>query len=481
MTMESGELRKAILAGEVDVLKHTEYVLEELEELNTRYAMMSAVSGELALSQAKALAAKVKAGKAKDLPLLGTAVSLKDAICVRGVQSAASSAILRGYKPVFNSTVAERVINAGGIIIGKTTQDEFGFGSFAVNVGKGFTVPRNPHDKERCCGGSSGGAAALTAIADFPHIALAESTGGSIAAPASYCGAFGFCPTYGLVSRYGLIDYANSLDKIGPMARSTAEIGRMLSVIAGFDERDATSLQVEPREYHPDLDSAKGLRIGIVKECLGEGTEKEVRDAVWKSVKRLEDLSVPYTEISLPFTMKYGLAAYYIIAMSEASTNLARYCGMRYGHQEIPKGEFNAFFSNMRSSALGKEAKRRILLGTFARMAGFRDAFYLRALRVRARIIAEYKSALMKVDVLLSPSMPNTAPRFDEIERLKPVQHYLMDVLLVGPNLAGLPHFSIPTGKVQRNLPIGTLLIADHLQEDKLLALGALLEGGGAE
>ena len=423
--------------------------------------------------------AKVKKGKAKNMPLLGTAVSFKDAMCVKGVQSAAGSGILKGYKPVFNSTVAQRVMDAGGIIIGKTTQDEFGFGSFAVNVGKGFTIPKNPHDTKRCCGGSSGGAAALTTAASFPHIALAESTGGSISTPASFCGVFGLCPTYGLVSRYGLIDFGNSLDKIGPMAQSTEEVAHMLSIIAGFDERDATSLQEKQRTYKGNASSAKKLKINIIKETLTEGVDTEVRDAVWNVVKALEAGGIPYKEVSLPLTAKYGLATYYIIAMSEASTNLARYCGMRYGYQEKIHGDFNTYFSKIRNTAFGKEAKRRIMLGTFTRMVGFREAYYVRALKVRSRIIAEYKSAFKGCDVLISPSMPVTAPRFDEIKKLKPLQHYMMDILSVGPNLAGLPHLSIPTGKDKCNLPIGTLLIGDHLHEDTLLTLGALLERGG--
>lgn len=472
------ELRSGILAGEIDIEEHVESVLKELHSLDRRYSCMSAVSAELAQSQALALAAKVKKGEAKDLPLLGTAVSFKDAICVRGVQSAASSGILAGYRPVFQSTVAQRVADAGGIIIGKTTQDEFGFGSFAVNVGKGFTVPKNPHDETRCCGGSSGGAAALTAVATFSHIGIAESTGGSIAAPASFCGVSGLCPTYGLVSRYGLIDYGNSLDKIGPMARSTLNAARMLSVIAGFDEHDATSLQEKRRIYSINPPGAKKLEIGVVRETLGEGVDSEVRDAVWAAVKALESEGISYKEVSLPLTAEYGLATYYIIAVSEASTNLARYCGMRYGHQEKIQGDFNAYFSKIRDTAFGKEAKRRVMLGTFARMAGFRDAYYLRALKVRSRIIAEYKSAFKGCDALVSPSMPVTAPRFDEIERLKPLQHYMMDVLLVGPNLAGLPHLSVPAGNDQKGMPIGTLLIGDHLQEETLLSLGAVLERG---
>ncbi len=478
--MEAGEeLRRGILAGEIDIEEHVESVLEKLRALDRHHSCMSAVSSELAQSQARALAAKVKNCGAKDLPLLGTAVSFKDAICVRGVQSAAGSGILAGYRPVFQSTVAQRVADAGGIIIGKTTQDEFGFGSFSVNVGKGFTVPKNPHDETRCCGGSSGGAAVLTAAATFPHIAIAESTGGSIATPASFCGVFGLCPTYGLVSRYGLIDYGNSLDKIGPMARSTSDAARMLSVIAGFDERDATSLEERRRTYRIDLPGAKKLEIGVVRETLGEGVDSGVRDAVWKAVKGLEDEGIRYKEVSLPLTAKYGLAAYYILAVSEASTNLARYCGLRYGLQEKIQGDFNDYFSKIRDTGFGKEAKRRVMLGTFARMAGFREAYYVRALKVRSLIIAEYKAAFKKCGALVSPSMPVTAPRFDEIERLKPIQQYMMDVLLVGPNLAGLPHYSIPAGKDKRNMPVGVLCIADHMQEETLLSLGAVLESGG--
>lgn len=458
-------LQGRILQGEITLSDHVHEAVDSLRELDREYAMMTAISEELARSQAKALdAEKRKLGKdiLRARPLLGLCVSFKDAICVRGVQSAAGSKALKGYTPVFDATVVSRLREAGCIVLGKTAQDEFGFGSFSVNVGKDFRIPRNPLDRERCCGGSSGGAAALAAAAPFPHVAIAESTGGSIAAPAAFCGVHGLCPTYGLVSRNGLIDYANSLDKIGPIARSLDDVSRVLDVIAGFDAADATSLQ---RTMAPE---AMPKSIALVKQ---EGVAEEVASAMWDAVKRMESAGVSYKEVSLPYTAKFALAAYYIIATSEASTNLARYCGLRYGFQPPVEGSAEEHFTVTRGEAFGAEAKRRILLGTYARMAGYRSAYYERALAVRSRIIAEYQGVLKRFGALVSPAMPLFPPRFDELSQLTPLQHYAMDHLLVGPNLAGLPHLSIP---LQARLPAGLLLIGNHLQEKTLIRLGRM-------
>ena len=355
----------------------------------------------------------------------------------------------------------------GGLVIGKTSQDEFGFGSFNVNVGLGMKIPLNPFDKERACGGSSGGSAGITNKASFRHISLAESTGGSIVCPASFCGVAGLCPTYGRVSRYGLMDYSNSLDKIGPMAKNVEDIALMMEVIAGFDKNESTSLNVAVEKYTDFLGKdIKKLKIGIIKEAFGKGTDKEITKMILDKISGLN-----YDEISLPLTNKYGVYTYYLIAMCEASTNLAKYCGMRYGIHEKLEGNFNEYFSKVRSHNFNEESKRRIIIGTFARMAGYRDAYYIKAMQLRTKIIEEYKKLFKKYDVLISPTMPVVAPRFKEIEKLTPLQMYMMDILTVGPNLAGLPHLTIPVG-FKDEMPVGMMFIGDHLAEGKIIQAG---------
>ena len=396
--------------------------------------------------------------------LSGYDVSVKDNICVKGMQATAGSKILKGYIPPFDATVIAKCRAEGAGILGKTTQDEFGFGTFNINTP--YKRPLNPHDPERSTGGSSGGAACLTAVADFPHLALSESTGGSISCPASWCGVVGVTPTYGRVSRWGLIDYANSLDKIGVMAKTIKEAALLLEVISGADRYDSTVLDV-PVPRYAELDKIVGLRVGVPKEYFGEGVDSEVEERVWAAIKGLESRGAIVSEVSLPHT-KYSLSSYYIIAMAEASTNLAKFSGLRYGLQEPIEGDFNTYFSKVRSLGLGDEAKRRVMLGTFARMAGYRDAYYLKALKVRTKVIQDFKKAFRDFDVLAAPAMPVVAPRFDEIELLEPIQHYMMDVLTVAPNLAGIPMVSVPCGTAH-GMPVGLHLMADHLEEHKLL------------
>lgn len=410
-----------------------------------------------------------KEGKLKDY-----SVSIKDCICVEGMETTGGSAILKGYKPVFNATAVQKVLDQGAKIIGKTSQDEFGFGSFALNVGKGMKIPLNPNDKERVTGGSSGGSAAITKLAEFKHISLAESTGGSIVCPAAYCGIVGLCPTYGRVSRYGLIDYGNSLDKIGPMAKTVEETALALEIISGYDKKDSTSLDVPVDNYSESLKiGVKGMKIGIIKESLGEGTQKKVKEEFDKTVETLRKAGADVEEISLPMNFKYGVPTYYVIALSESSTNLSKYCGMRYGAEEELKGNYNEYFTKVRSENFGDEAKRRIMLGTFARMSGYRDAYYIKATKVRTLLIEEYKELFKTYDVLISPTMPNIAPKIEDANKLTPLENYMMDVLTVGPNLAGLPHISVPVGK---NLPIGFMIIGDHLKEGTILQVASEVE-----
>ena len=387
--------------------------------------------------------------------------------------STAGSKVLEGYMPPFDATVVAKCRLEGAAILGKTAQDEFGFGTFNVNTP--YSVPLNPRDTERSPGGSSGGAAVVTAVADFPHLAIAESTGGSISCPASFCGVVGVTPTYGRTSRWGLIDYANSLDKIGCMGRTVRDAALLLSVISGPDRYASTVLHAQVEDYVAQAgEPVEGLRVGVPREYFGEGVDQGVSDVVWGGVKRLEDQGAEVREVSLPFT-RYSLSSYYIIAMAEASTNLAKYCGLRYGLHLPLEGSFDEYFSAVRSVGFGDEVKRRIILGTYARMAGYRDAYYLKALKVRTRVIEDFRRVYRDVDVLAAPSMPVVAPRFDEIAELEPIQHYMMDILTVAPNLAGVPMVSVPCGESD-GMPVGLHVMADYLGEGDMIRAAAAVE-----
>jgi aspartyl-tRNA(Asn)/glutamyl-tRNA(Gln) amidotransferase subunit A len=444
--MNINEFIKKVQKKEIDVVEHTQKVIEECKKINSEYNYFNYLSDELALEQAREVAKNPK-GKLAGLP-----ISVKDCICVKGVHSRAGSRILNGYEPVFDATVIDKIKKEGGIIIGKTAQDEFGFGSFSVNVGLGMDIPLNPFDKKRCCGGSSGGSGGITQKAEFPHISIGESTGGSIESPANFCGVIGFCPTYGRVSRYGLMDYANSFDKIGPMAKSMKDIALMMEIISGFDKNESTTINKPVEKYAGFVGKdVKGMKIGVIKDAFGKGVDKEVSDNVWNGIKKMEAAGMEYEDISLPITMKYGLSAYYLLATAEASTNLAKYCGMRYGKHE----------------ALER--------GAFTRMAGYRDAYYLKATKVRTLIIEEYKKAFKNFDVLVSPVSPMLPPLFKDIEKLTPLHNYMADIMTVGPNLAGIPHASVPVGMAGK-LPIGMMLMTNHLEEGKLIQIGNVLE-----
>ncbi|MGM5482643.1 MAG: amidase family protein [Nanobdellota archaeon] len=461
---------KNVNDGKINVIEHIKGVLKSAENINNEYKYFTEISREEALKQAENLSKNPK-GK-----LAGVAVTLKDAICLKNAETKAGSRILSDYKPVFDSTVAEKIKAEGGIIIGKTTQDEFGFGTFNVNTGHDIPVPLNPVDKTRACGGSSGGSGGIANIADFPHISLGESTGGSIVNPGSFCGVNALCPTYGRVSRWGLIDYGNSLDKIGPLAKSVYEIALMLDCISGHDKKDSTTLKEPKDDYFSYLNKdIKGMKVGIIKEGFSEDIDKPVRDKCKEAVDSLKNLGADSGEVSTPIAVEYGLPAYYMISTSEASTNLAKLCGIRYGISEELDGNFNDYFTKVRSKHFGKEAKRRIILGTFARMSGHRDAYYIKSAKIRTRVIQEYKELFKDYDVLVCPTVPILPPKFEDIEKMTPLQHYLADLLTIGPNLAGLPHINVTAGK-HNGLPVGMTIIADHLNEGKLLQVAKEFE-----
>ena len=444
--------------GNVNIKEFIQEVVERSQRIQKKYAPF------ITLIEKPATAGN---GIIDSLP-----ISVKDSICTKGIMTTAGSKILEGYVPPFDATSVANAKGDGGIIIGKTALDEFGFGTFSVNCAYG--IPKNPHDTTRSCGGSSGGAACLTAAADFPHVAIAQSTGGSITAPAAFTGTVGITPTYGRVSRYGLIDYSNSMDKIGTIGKTVYDASLLLSSISGYDKLDSTSAEIVKEDF-TSFDAIDGVRIGIPKEYFSEGVDRRVAKEVRSGIERLESLGATCEEMSLPMT-DYGIASYYITAISEASTNLARYCGLRYGMQKDVEGDFDAYFSSIRSTGFGQEAKRRIILGTYARMAGFRDAYYIKALRIRTKIINEFAGAFKRFDVLIAPSMPIIAPTFSEIASLSPVKAYGMDVLTVPPNMAGIPHVSVPVGKVD-SMPVGMQVMAAHFKESNAIRVAAAMEG----
>jgi aspartyl-tRNA(Asn)/glutamyl-tRNA(Gln) amidotransferase subunit A len=466
--MKIKEFVEGVKSGKVDVVAHTKDALNEIGFIDNQFHFFNVIGDEGVISQAESIN--------KNGRMAGVVVSVKDCICVKGMESRAGSKMLSGYNPVFDATVISKLRAEGAIIVGKTAQDAFGFGSFSVNVGLGMKVPLNPFDKERSCGGSSGGSGGITQKASFPHISIGESTGGSIEAPASFCGVIGFCPTYGRVSRYGLIDYANSFDKIGPMSKSMEDIALTLEVIAGYDVLDSTSLNVPVEKYTSFVGkSVKGMKVGLVKESIGDGVDPSVKASILEAVSKLKSQGAEVEEVSLPLTFKYGVSAYYLLAMCEASTNLSKLCGMRYGAHAKLEGGFNEYFSSVRSSNFNKESKRRIIIGTFARMSGFRDAYYIKAAKVRSLIIEEYKSLFKKYDCLISPVTPTVAPRFEDIKKMTPLQNYMADIMTVGPNLAGIPHASVPVGFVS-GMPVGLQIMSDHLNEGKVIQLGSVFE-----
>lgn len=427
--------------------------LEELKQKNNQLGFMREITE-----------GNNQSGELNNIPFV-----VKDAICTENKTTSAGSKILENYQPVFDATVVKRLKDAGAKLYGKTNMDEFGFGTFSTNCA--FETPKNPHDPERVVGGSSGGAGAVVAAMDQPLISIGESTGGSITNPAAYNGVVGITPTYGRVSRYGLVDYANSLDKIGVMAKTVYGAAKGLEIIAGEDENDQTTSSIEVEEYS-ELEEKEDLVIGVPKQYLGlDGLEDGVKENFQNSLEKLEGMGHEVRELDMPLlSADYAVPAYYVLAMSEASTNLAKMSGMRYGMEKDPEDfeNFNEYFSQVRSEGFGEEAKRRILLGTYTRQAGYRDQYYIKAAEVRQKIINQFKEAFEEVDILFSPSMPNIAPKIKEAEEMDPTEIYAMDTLTVGPNLAGLPMISVPNG-ISEGMPTGLHIVGDHFEEDKIL------------
>ncbi len=391
-------------------------------------------------------------------------LAVKDNICTAGVKTTCSSRILRNFVPPYESTVTARLLREGYILLGKTNLDEFAMGSSTEN--SGFFPTRNPWDPERVPGGSSGGSAAAVA-ADECLAALGSDTGGSIRQPASFCGVVGLKPTYGRVSRYGLVAFASSLDQIGPITKSVRDAALLLNVISGHDPLDSTSAPVDRQDFTRSLDrGVKGLRIGVPKEYFVEGLDREVEQAVRDAIGELERLGAEVSEVSLPHT-GYAVATYYILATSEASSNLARYDGVKYGFR-AEGADLIEMYMETRAEGFGPEVKRRIMLGTYALSAGYYEAYYRKAQQVRTLIKEDFERAFERVDLIVTPTTPTPAFRLGE-KVSDPLQMYLSDIFTISVNLAGVPGISIPCGFSTEGLPIGMQLIGRHFDEETLL------------
>lgn len=442
--------------------------LERLTQLEPQLKSFITVTEELALQQAKAVDARIRAGEEIG-PLAGIPLAVKDNLCTQGIRTTCASRMLEGFIPPYESTVTARLAAAGMVTVGKTNLDEFAMGSSTEN--SAFQRTANPWDLTRVPGGSSGGSAAAVA-ADQAVVALGSDTGGSIRQPAAFCGVVGLKPTYGLVSRYGLVAFASSLDQVGPFGRTVEDVALLLQGIAGHDPMDSTSLKVDIPDYSqaliPDI---KGFKIGVIRDLLGEGCGEETRAAVQAAIQHLQELGAEILEIDCP-SFRYGLATYYIIAPSEASANLARYDGVKYGLRE-PADSLLAMYGKTRAHGFGPEVKRRIMIGTYALSSGYYDAYYLKAQKVRTLIKQDFLKAFEKVDVLVSPTTPT--PAFKLGEREDPLSMYLCDLMTIPVNLAGLPGLSLPCGFAD-GLPIGLQIVGNALQESKVLRVAYAYE-----
>ena len=456
------EAAELLASGRVSSVELTRAVLDRIEAVDDRTGAFVTVTGETALEQARAADERISAGDAG--LLTGVPMLLKDNMCTRGVRTTCSSRMLEDFVPTYDATVARRLYDEGAVLVGKGNLDEFAMGSSTEN--SAFFPTCNPWDLDRVPGGSSGGPAAAVA-ADECIYSLGSDTGGSIRQPAALCGVVGLKPTYGLVSRYGLIAFASSLDQIGPITKDVRDSAIVLNAIAGHDPRDSTSIAVEPPDYTRALTSdVEGLRVGVPSEYFVEGMEPGVELAVRDAIRVFEDLGAVVEEVSLPHT-PFALAVYYIIAPSEASANLARYDGVKYGFSSQEAESMWDALEKTRQHGFGPEVKRRIMLGTYALSAGYYDAYYLKAQQVRTLIRRELDRAFKTLDVIVAPTSPSVAFRHGE-KLDDPVQMYLNDVFTQPANIAGIPAISVPGG-MSEGLPVGLQLMAPYLGEATLL------------
>ncbi|MGA1263462.1 MAG: Asp-tRNA(Asn)/Glu-tRNA(Gln) amidotransferase subunit GatA [Prochlorothrix sp.] len=464
-------LHQQLVKKERSAVEIAQAALDRVQRLEPQLHSFLAVTADAALAQAQQVDAKIAAGEEIGL-LAGIPIGIKDNLCTQGIPTTCGSQILANFVPPFESTVTTKLAEAGAVMVGKTNLDEFAMGSSTEN--SGFRRTHNPWNLETVPGGSSGGSAAAVA-ADQCVVALGSDTGGSIRQPASFCGVVGLKPTYGLVSRFGLVAYASSLDQIGPFGRTVEDAAILLGAIAGYDPKDSTSLAVDIPDYTqclvPDL---KGVKVGVINETFGEGLDETVAAAVRTAIEQLQSLGAEVQEISCP-RFRYGLPTYYIIAPSEASANLARYDGVKYGFRQPDSENILDMYTKTRAQGFGAEVKRRIMLGTYALSAGYYDAYYLKAQKVRTLIKQDFEAAFEAVDVLVCPTAPTTAFKAgDKTE--DPISMYLSDLMTIPVNLAGLPGLSLPCGFDGAGLPIGMQIIGNVLREDQLFRVAYAYE-----
>ena len=465
------ELGKKIKAGEVSVLEATKAALDQIKEKDDLYNCYVTVDEEGALKQAEEVQKKIDAGELTG-PLAGVPVAIKDNMCTRGLLTTCSSKILGNFVPTYTAEAVLNLEKAGAVILGKTNMDEFAMGSTTETSYYGVT--RNPHNPDHVPGGSSGGSCAAVA-ANECFYALGSDTGGSIRQPSSFCGVTGIKPTYGTVSRYGLIAYGSSLDQIGPVAKDVTDCAVILETIASHDKKDSTSVAREDLDFTSALvDDVKGMRIGIPRDYLGEGLDSEVKAAVLDAAKKLEAKGAIVEEFDLSL-VEYAIPAYYVIASAEASSNLSRFDGVKYGYRAKEYDGLHSMYKKSRSEGFGAEVKRRIMLGSFVLSSGYYDAYYLKALRTKALIKQAFDIAFEKYDVILGPAAPTTAPKLGE-SLSDPLKMYLGDIYTISVNLAGLPGMSVPAGEDSKGLPIGVQFIGDCFKEKNIIRAGYAFE-----
>jgi len=461
------QARELLQSKKLSSTQLTEAVFDRIDLVEDKVKAFTHLMRDKALQQAKAADSKIARGE--EQPLLGVPIALKDLICTAGSRTTCASNILNQFISPYNATVVNRLQGAGAVIIGKTNMDEFAMGS--SNENSTYHPTKNPWALDRVPGGSSGGSAAAVAAHEC-IAALGSDTGGSIRQPAGFCGVTGLKPTYGRVSRFGLVAFASSLDQIGPITKSVADAAILMNVIGGKDRQDSTSADVPMPDFTQALDrDIKGMRLGIPKEYFNGGMQPEVEKAVQDSIRTLESLGMKTVEVSLPH-LNYAVSAYYIIACAEASTNLSRYDGVKYGYRSLNSENLTNMYENTREEGFGEEVKRRIILGTFVLSSGYYDAYYLKAQKVRTLIKQDFENALEECDVIISPVTPY--PAFKLGEKLDdPLQMYLADIYTISANLAGIPAMAIPCGFVgEANLPVGLQLMGKHFDEANLIAVG---------
>ena len=464
-------VRSAVQDRKVTATALAEEFYTEIQKDDPRIGAYLILSKDRALEQAGRMDQLVSRGE-KLPPLGGVPIGIKDVLTTRGVRTNAGSKILGNYVPPYDCTAVSRLEAAGAVLLGKTNCDEFAMGS--SNENSAWHPVRNPRNPSRVPGGSSGGSAAAVA-ADMAVAALGSDTGGSIRQPASFCGVVGLMPTYGRVSRYGLVAFASSLDHIGPITKTVKDAAIVLRTIAGHDSMDSTSADLPVPDYVAELEKpVQGLKIGVAKEYLGEGLDREVRYAVEAAIQKLESLGCKIVEISLPHT-KYAIPTYYIVATAEASSNLARFDGVRYGYRARDARTLSEMYRRTRDEGFGAEVKRRIMLGTYALSAGYYDAYYLKAQKVRTLIARDFEEAFSKVDAIVTPTCPTAAFKLGE-KAENPLAMYLADIYTVTADLAGIPGISIPCGQTRENLPIGLQILGRHFDEATVLRVAHAYE-----